>query len=64
LSSLTPYAEEITGDHQCGYRRSSSTADHIFYIRQMLEKGGRSCIIFSLSWYTHETGKINRNVSD
>jgi len=23
-------AEEITGDHQCGFRRNRSTADHIF----------------------------------
>jgi len=22
LSKLTPYAEEITGDHQCGFRRN------------------------------------------
>jgi hypothetical protein len=38
LSRLTPYAEEITGDHQCGFRRDRSTTDHIFSIRQMLEK--------------------------
>jgi hypothetical protein len=71
LSRLTPYAEEIIGDHQCGFRRNRSTTDHIFSIRQILEKngntmrqcisylytsrkpmiqlGGRSCIIFSLS---------------
>ena len=29
LSKLTPYAKEITGDHQCGFRRSRSTTDHI-----------------------------------
>jgi sorting nexin-29 len=38
LSRLTPYAEETTGDHQCGFRRNRSTADHIFCIRQILEK--------------------------
>ena len=38
LSRLTPYAEEVTGDHQCGFRRNKSTTDHIFYIRQILEK--------------------------
>ena len=38
LSRLTPYAEEITGDHQCEFRRSRSTSDHIFCIRQILEK--------------------------
>jgi len=38
LSNLTPYAEEIAGDHQCGFRRNRSTIDHIFCIRQILEK--------------------------
>ena len=38
LSRLISYAEEITGDHQCGFRRNRSTTDHIFCIRQILEK--------------------------
>ena len=38
LSRLTPYAEEINGDHQCGFRRNISTTDHIFCIRQIFEK--------------------------
>jgi hypothetical protein len=38
LSKLTPYAEEIIGDHQCGFQRNRSTTDHIFCIRQMLKK--------------------------
>ena len=38
LSRLTPHAEENIGDHQCGFRRSRSTTDHIFCIRQMLGK--------------------------
>ena len=38
LSRLTPYAEEIIGDHQCGFRRNGSTTDHVFCIRQILEK--------------------------
>ena len=38
LSRLTPYAEESIGDHQCGFRRSRLTTDHIFCIRQILEK--------------------------
>ena len=38
LSKLTPYAEEITVDHHCGFRCNRSTADHIFCIRQILEK--------------------------
>jgi len=38
LSKLTSYSEEITGDHQCGFRCNRSTTDHIFCIRQILEK--------------------------
>ena len=35
LRRLTPYVDEIIGDHQCGNR---STIDQIFCIRQILEK--------------------------
>jgi hypothetical protein len=38
LSRLITYAEEITGDHQCGFRCDSSSTDHIFCIHQILEK--------------------------
>jgi hypothetical protein len=38
LSRLTPHAEEIIGDHQCGLRCNRSTTDHIFSYRQILEK--------------------------
>jgi len=40
MSKFSPYAEEIIGAHQCGFRRSRSTADHIrvLCIRQILEK--------------------------
>ena len=38
LSRLIPYAEEIIGDHQCGFRRNRSTTNHILCIRQILEK--------------------------
>jgi hypothetical protein len=38
LARLTPYAEEIIGEHQCGFRRNRSTTDSIFCIRQILEK--------------------------
>jgi hypothetical protein len=47
LARLTPYVNEIIGDHQCGFRRNRSTTDQIFYIRQILEKNGsimRRCI--------------------
>ncbi|PSN35187.1 hypothetical protein C0J52_22574 [Blattella germanica] len=38
VSRLTPYIEEIIGDHQCAFRRNRSTIDQIFSIRQILEK--------------------------
>jgi hypothetical protein len=38
LSRLTPYAEEITGNHQCGLQHNRLTTDHILSIRQILEK--------------------------
>jgi hypothetical protein len=38
LSRLIPYEEEITGDRQCGFRRNRSATDHIFFIRQILDK--------------------------
>jgi hypothetical protein len=33
LARLTPYVNEIIGDHQWGFRRNRSTTDRIFYIR-------------------------------
>jgi hypothetical protein len=38
LLRLISYAQEIMGDHQSGFRRNRSTTDHIFCIRQLLEK--------------------------
>jgi hypothetical protein len=38
LTRLTPYTDEIIGDHQCGFWRNISTTDQISYIRQILEK--------------------------
>jgi len=46
LSRLIPYAKEIVGDHQCGFRRNRSTTDHTFCIRQILEKNGNSMKTF------------------
>ena len=40
LSRLTPYAKEIIGDHQCGFRRNRQTIDHIFCIAKYLRKNG------------------------
>jgi hypothetical protein len=38
LATLTPYVNEIIGDHQCEFRRNRSSTNQIFYIRQVLEK--------------------------
>ena len=38
LSRFTQYAEVIIGDHRCGFRHNRSTTDHVFCIRQILEK--------------------------
>jgi len=38
FSRLIPYAKEIIGDHECGFRRNRSTIDNIFCISQILEK--------------------------
>jgi hypothetical protein len=38
LARLTLYVNEITGEHQCGFRRNGSIIDQIFYIRQILQK--------------------------
>jgi hypothetical protein len=38
LSRLSPYTDEITGDHQCGFRHNRSTIDKIVCIHVTLEK--------------------------
>jgi hypothetical protein len=38
LARLTPYADEIIGDHQCGFWHNRSTTDQFFYIWQILGK--------------------------
>ncbi|PNF19973.1 hypothetical protein B7P43_G09964, partial [Cryptotermes secundus] len=38
LNRLSPYIDEIIGDHQGGFRSNRSTTDQIFCIRQILEK--------------------------
>jgi len=42
LSGLTPYAEKIIGDHQCGFQHNRSATDHVFRIRLIL--GGKKGI--------------------
>jgi sorting nexin-29 len=38
LSRITAYAEEIIGDHRCGFRCNRSNSDYIYCIRQINEK--------------------------
>ena len=38
LSRITPYAEEIIGDHQCEFQCNRLTADHILCIRKIFKK--------------------------
>jgi hypothetical protein len=38
LSRLTPYADEVIGDHHCGFQHNRSMTDQIFCIWQILEK--------------------------
>jgi len=38
LSRLTPWAEEVVGDHHCGFQHNRSTTDNIFCIPQIREK--------------------------
>jgi hypothetical protein len=35
---LSPFVNDVIGDHQCGSHHNRSTTDQIFYIRQILEK--------------------------
>jgi hypothetical protein len=43
LSKLSPYVDEITGGHQCGFQRNRSTTDHIFCIHHIPEKKWEQC---------------------
>jgi hypothetical protein len=38
LARLTPYADEIIGDHQCGFQCNRSMTNQVFYVWQILEK--------------------------
>jgi hypothetical protein len=40
LSRLSPYVDEIVGDHHCGFRRNRSTTHQVFCICQILEENG------------------------
>jgi len=38
LKRLKGLAEEIVGKYQSGFRKGRSTTDHIFLVRQLMEK--------------------------
>jgi hypothetical protein len=40
LSRLSPYVDEIIGDHQCEFRRNRSTTDQIFAFVRYWRKNG------------------------
>jgi hypothetical protein len=42
LSRLAPYAEEVIGDPECGFRRNRSTSDHIFCFPEIFENNGNT----------------------
>ncbi len=38
LNRITPYTKDIIGDYRCGFMRGKSTIDHIFMVKQLVEK--------------------------
>jgi len=38
FARISPFAENIFGNYQCGFRKNSSTTNQIFKLRQILEK--------------------------
>jgi hypothetical protein len=38
LEKITPYTEAFMGRYQCGFVKEKSTVDHIFTLRQTMEK--------------------------
>jgi len=67
LSRLIPYAEEVIGDHQCGFRRNKSTTDHMFCIRQILEEKWEyndAMLIKMCLTETYSRVRIGKNLSD
>jgi len=38
LNRIKPYIKDIIGDYQCGFMSGKSTIDHIFTVKQLVEK--------------------------
>ena len=38
FARISPFAENIIGNYQCGFRKNRSTTNQIFTLRQVLEK--------------------------
>jgi hypothetical protein len=38
LNKFKPYAKEIVGEYQCGFKPGKSTVDHMFRRRELIEK--------------------------
>jgi hypothetical protein len=69
MARLTSYAEEIIGDHRCGFRLNRSTTDHIWCVRQIHQKNSeyseaahQLCIDFKTA-YDSVRSEILYNIS-
>ena len=38
IARISPFAENLIGNYQCGFRKNRSTVNHIFTLRQILKK--------------------------
>jgi hypothetical protein len=64
-SVLTPYVEEIVGDHQCGFRRIKSIADQIFHIGKTTKKKNeyKGAVLQLLIDFNYAYDSVRREVS-
>jgi hypothetical protein len=64
LSQLSPYIDEIIGDHQCGFRCNKSTTDQIFCIRQITTRQYISYSQISRKPYDSVRREVSTNQND